>query len=65
MILVWLWAKQWSMAAFWFSACYFNHQGSKNLRDLFPEPPSSKDVPNCSFNGVLGTLPGMMGDDGT
>jgi adenylyltransferase/sulfurtransferase len=23
-----------------------------NLRDLFPEPPSSKDVPNCSFNGV-------------
>jgi adenylyltransferase/sulfurtransferase len=27
---------------------------------LFPEPPSSKDVPNCSFNGVLGTL-GMMG----
>jgi adenylyltransferase/sulfurtransferase len=21
------------------------------LRDLFPEPPSSKDVPNCSFNG--------------
>jgi molybdopterin/thiamine biosynthesis adenylyltransferase len=39
----------------------FNHQGSKNLRDLFPKPPSSKDVPNCSFNGVLGTLPGMMG----
>jgi adenylyltransferase/sulfurtransferase len=24
----------------------------QNLRDLFPEPPSSKDVPNCSFNGV-------------
>jgi adenylyltransferase/sulfurtransferase len=23
----------------------------QNLRDLFPEPPSSKDVPNCSFNG--------------
>lgn len=39
----------------------FNHQGSKNLRDLFPEPPSPKDVPNCSFNGVLGTLPGMIG----
>ena len=39
----------------------FNHQGSKNLRDLFPGPPNSKDVPNCSFNGVLGTLPGMMG----
>jgi molybdopterin/thiamine biosynthesis adenylyltransferase len=39
----------------------FNHQGSKNLRDLFPEPPNSKDAPNCSFNGVLGTLPGMIG----
>ena len=39
----------------------FNHQGSKNLRDLFPEPPNPKDVANCSFNGVLGTLPGMIG----
>lgn len=39
----------------------FNHQGSKNLRDLFPEPPNPDDVPNCSFNGVLGTLPGMIG----
>jgi molybdopterin-synthase adenylyltransferase len=39
----------------------FNHLGSKNLRDLFPEPPNPKDVPNCSFNGVLGTLPGMIG----
>ena len=39
----------------------FNHKGSKNLRDLFPEPPNPKDVPNCSLNGVLGTLPGMIG----
>ncbi len=39
----------------------FNHQGSKNLRNLFPEPPDPKEVPNCSFNGVLGTLPGMIG----
>ncbi|AOW09117.1 HesA/MoeB/ThiF family protein [Flavobacterium gilvum] len=39
----------------------FNHSGSKNLRDLFPEPPNPKDVPNCSLNGVLGTLPGMIG----
>lgn len=38
----------------------FNHQGSKNLRDLFPLPPNPDDVPNCSFNGVLGTLPGMI-----
>jgi molybdopterin/thiamine biosynthesis adenylyltransferase len=39
----------------------FNHGGSKNLRDLFPEPPDPKDVPNCNMNGVLGTLPGMIG----
>ncbi len=39
----------------------FNHRGSKNLRDLFPEPPNPKDVPNCNLNGVLGTLPGMIG----
>lgn len=39
----------------------FNHNGSKNLRDLFPEPPNPKDVPDCSVNGVLGTLPGIIG----
>jgi len=39
----------------------FNHNGSKNLRDLFPEMPDSKDVPNCNLNGVLGTLPGIIG----
>lgn len=39
----------------------FNHNEGKNLRDLFPEPPNPDDVPNCSLNGVLGTLPGIMG----
>ncbi|RDI10471.1 HesA/MoeB/ThiF family protein [Flavobacterium sp. AG291] len=39
----------------------FNHKGSKNLRDLFPSPPDPKDVPNCSLNGVIGTLPGILG----
>lgn len=39
----------------------FNHDGSKNLRDIFPEPPNPKEVPNCNMNGVLGTLPGMIG----
>lgn len=39
----------------------FNYKGSKNLRDLFPEPPNPEDVPNCSLNGVLGTLPGIIG----
>jgi molybdopterin-synthase adenylyltransferase len=39
----------------------FNHKGSKNLRDLFPEPPNAEDVPNCSDNGVLGVVPGIIG----
>ena len=39
----------------------FNHKGSKNLRDIFPEPPNPKDVPNCNLNGVMGTLPGIIG----
>lgn len=39
----------------------FNHKGNKNLRDLFPEPPNPKEVPNCNANGVLGTLPGIIG----
>ncbi len=39
----------------------FNHKGSKNLRDIFPEAPESKDVPNCGLLGVLGTFPGIIG----
>jgi molybdopterin-synthase adenylyltransferase len=39
----------------------FNHKGSKNLRDLFPEMPDPKEVPNCNLNGVLGTLPAIVG----
>lgn len=39
----------------------FNYKGSKNLRDIFPEPPGIEDVPNCSENGVLGTVPAIIG----
>lgn len=39
----------------------FNYKGSKHLRDIFPEPPNAEDVPNCNDNGVLGTLPGVIG----
>ncbi|KMQ63322.1 thiamine biosynthesis protein ThiF [Chryseobacterium sp. BLS98] len=39
----------------------FNYKGSKNLRDLFPEPPSDEDVPDCDSLGVLGALPGIVG----
>ncbi|WP_353148282.1 HesA/MoeB/ThiF family protein [Chryseobacterium sp.] len=38
-----------------------NHQGSKNLRDLFPEPPFDEDIPDCDSLGVLGALPGVVG----
>jgi molybdopterin/thiamine biosynthesis adenylyltransferase len=39
----------------------FNYNGSKNLRDLYPEPPNPEEVPNCDENGVLGVVPGIMG----
>jgi molybdopterin/thiamine biosynthesis adenylyltransferase len=39
----------------------FNVNGSKNLRDIFPESPSPDDVPNCDENGVLGALPATIG----
>ena len=34
---------------------------STNYRDLFPVPPQAAEVPNCSENGVLGVLPGIIG----
>ncbi|MET3538010.1 HesA/MoeB/ThiF family protein [Chryseobacterium limigenitum] len=39
----------------------FNYQRSKNLRDLFPEPPIDVDLPDCDSLGVLGALPGIVG----
>lgn len=39
----------------------FNHQGSKNLRDIFPEPPFDEEMPDCDSLGVLGALPGIVG----
>ncbi|HEY8659530.1 MAG TPA: HesA/MoeB/ThiF family protein [Hanamia sp.] len=39
----------------------FNYKGSKNLRDIYPEPPNPEDVPNCSEIGVMGFVPGIIG----
>ncbi len=39
----------------------FNYDEGKNLRDIYPEPPNPEDVPNCSENGVLGVVPGILG----
>jgi molybdopterin/thiamine biosynthesis adenylyltransferase len=50
-----------SIFAFEGQVAVFNFQGSKNLRDLFPEAPNPEDVPNCDRHGVLGPLPGIVG----
>ncbi|MEJ2882411.1 HesA/MoeB/ThiF family protein [Pedobacter sp. GR22-6] len=39
----------------------FNHLGSPDYRSLYPEPPLADEVPNCGENGVIGTLPGIIG----
>ncbi|MFN3800369.1 ThiF family adenylyltransferase [Belliella pelovolcani] len=41
----------------------FNAKGrhSINYRDLYPIPPSAREVPNCNETGVLGVLPGIIG----
>lgn len=39
----------------------FNFNGSKNLRDIFPEPPFDENLPDCDSLGVLGALPGIVG----
>lgn len=39
----------------------FNYKKSKNLRDLFPEPPNGESIPDCDSFGVLGPLPGIIG----
>lgn len=39
----------------------FNYQNGPTYRCLFPNPPQSDSVPNCSEIGVLGVLPGIIG----
>ncbi|WP_185207819.1 HesA/MoeB/ThiF family protein [Chryseobacterium sp. C3] len=39
----------------------FNYNGSKNLRDIFPEPPFDESLPDCDSLGVLGALSGIVG----
>jgi adenylyltransferase/sulfurtransferase len=34
----------------------FNLQGSKNLRDIFPEPPLPEEAPSCAEAGVANTV---------
>ncbi len=39
----------------------FNFEGSPDYRVLYPEAPPENEVPNCGDNGVIGTLPGIIG----
>lgn len=50
-----------SIFAFEGQMAVFNYKGSKQLRDLFPEPPHPEDVLSCDQYGVLGPLPGIIG----
>lgn len=40
----------------------FNYQNGPTYRCLFPEPGSPEEVPSCSEVGVLGILPGIIGN---
>jgi molybdopterin-synthase adenylyltransferase len=50
-----------SILSFSGQAAIFNYNGSKNLRDIFPEPPFDENLPDCDSLGILGTLPGIVG----
>lgn len=40
----------------------FNFRGGPTYRCLFPAMPNATEVPNCDENGVLGVLPGIVGN---
>ncbi|CAM3339795.1 HesA/MoeB/ThiF family protein [Zobellia roscoffensis] len=40
----------------------FNFEGGPTYRCLFPEMPKADEVPNCNENGVLGIVPGIIGN---
>ncbi len=40
----------------------FNHRGGPTYRCLFPFMPKVGEVPNCNEHGVLGVIPGIVGN---
>lgn len=40
----------------------FNYQGGPTYRCLFPNMPTQAEIPNCNDNGVLGVIPGIIGN---
>lgn len=37
-------------------------ENSCNYRDLYPRMPAASEIPNCSETGVIGVLPGIIGN---
>jgi adenylyltransferase/sulfurtransferase len=40
----------------------FNYEGGPTYRCLYPNMPNADEVPNCDQHGVLGILPGIVGN---
>jgi adenylyltransferase/sulfurtransferase len=40
----------------------FNYLGGPTYRCLFPNMPTQEEIPNCNDNGVLGVIPGIIGN---
>jgi len=40
----------------------FNYQGGPTYRCLFPNMPTAEEIPNCNEHGVLGVIPGIIGN---
>ncbi len=40
----------------------FNYKGGPTYRCLFPNMPKEHEVPNCNEHGVLGIIPGIIGN---
>lgn len=40
----------------------FNYNGGPTYRCLFPQMPKEDEVPNCNEHGVLGIIPGIIGN---
>ncbi len=40
----------------------FNYNNGPTYRCLFPNMPTANEIPNCNENGVLGVIPGIIGN---
>ena len=40
----------------------FNYNGGPTYRCLFPQMPAAEEIPNCNEHGVLGVVPGIVGN---